>query len=321
MAFPTGPLLSGIGTGLSSLLGLGDNDKQEDIYNVDTTNWYKTLPYGFVFYSRAIGNKDEKTGKDVPITKGKIFYLPISPQNITVTTHFATNVVTTLYGVVEEHSPVRFYDMTISGTTGIAPKYVREKGNSKSSFLGTVASSFSPDSYQTSGRSAFDNALSIDLGAINTIVDSVNELAGYTTGISPSNSGYAAFHNFYRYLMLYKKDAAGVGKAGNVKKKVPHQLSFLNYKDGIKYDCAIQSFTLVRDTENPMLYKYSIKARCYNLRNVNGDPQGINQFEKLGLLGPNASLSGGDIFGTMGALATGGATAVSGIISTASSFF
>lgn len=314
MPIPLGPLASGIGTGLSAIadeFGLGSDDNLDSIYKVDTTNWYKTLPYGFVFYGRNIKTKAD-------IVKGKIFYLPISPQNITVTTQFATNVVTTLYGVVEEHSPVRYYDMTISGTTGIAPKYVREKGNSKSSFLGTIADAFDPQSFQTSGRSAFDNALSVDLGAVNQIVDTANEVLGYSTGIAPSNSGYAAFHNFYRYLLRYKKDAAGVG--GNTDPQtVPHSLSFLNYKDGIKYDCVPQSMTLVRDTENPMMYKYNIKMRCYNLRNVNGDPQGINQFEKLGLLGPNASLSGGDIFGTMDALVSNGATAASAIISTGSS--
>ncbi|CAM6003882.1 unnamed protein product [Sphagnum balticum] len=64
------------------------------------------------------------------------------------------NVIPTLYGTVEEHSDVRYYDIVIEGTTGMAPKFV------KPGFSGSVVS---PDdatdvtyaALQQSGRAAY----------------------------------------------------------------------------------------------------------------------------------------------------------------------
>ena len=44
-------------------------------------------------------------------------------SNLNITTHWATNVISTMYGTVEEHSEQRYYDIQISGTTGMAPRY------------------------------------------------------------------------------------------------------------------------------------------------------------------------------------------------------
>lgn len=317
-------ILNGAG-GLSATAGGGASDSIEDIYKVEVNNWYKTLPYGFVFHDRATSDT---------ILRSSTFYLPISPNNIQVTTQFATNVVTTLYGVVEEHSAVRYYDMTISGTTGIAPKYVGEKKEQQSndsvgSLTDQTGSSESAGSFMSTGRSAFDGNIIPDLGGffpevtnvISQVVDTVSELASSftggvpdSTGIEPSKTGYAAFHNFYRFLMKYKKDAAGVGKLGNQPRKSAHSLQFLNYKDKIKYDCVPQSFTLVRNADNPMLYNYSIKMRCYNLRNIEAEAPEVNQLDKLGLLGPNSTIEGNSLFSNLSSVASNTATLVSGFL-------
>ena len=75
------------------------------------TNWYRQRPYAFRFTNRnGVANT---------------FYLPIAPSNITINTHFATNVITTMYGTVEEHSEQRYYDITIAGTTAMMPRYYK----------------------------------------------------------------------------------------------------------------------------------------------------------------------------------------------------
>jgi len=199
-------------------------DKSDSFYKVTETNWYKTLPYGFAFFDRK-SKGDQKVG----YSGSTIFYLPISPSNINVTTHFATNVVTTLYGVVEEHSEVRYYDIVISGTTGMTPIFNKERNNnSKDSVKNNIGS---PDSVNTSkivnplGRTAFQNS-SIDLGGflpevtnvISQVKNSVSEIGDFLsngpknyTGVTPYQNGYMAFHNFYRFLLKYKLDTAGRG--------------------------------------------------------------------------------------------------------------
>lgn len=289
---------------------------KNDTYNVVSTNWYKSLPYGFSFFR--IGSKP---GSLASVT----VYLPIAPQNITTTTHFATNVITTLYGIVEEHSEVRYYDITISGTTGFAPRYTQPFG------AGGL-----PADQKSDGRAAFEKQ-GLDFGgflpevagianqALN-LADSILSPGGgeNKTGIKPDQSGYAAFHNLYRAFLSYKVDAAQVNQVsantsltGSIAAPEPdkptrsvHPIQFLNYKDGIQYDCVPLAFTLVRSAENPMLYNYNIKLRAFNLRNVHAKVSENNQLAKLGLKG----LEGLSTFAAMTSIAGNAATLIGGLL-------
>ena len=131
------------------------------------------------------------------------------------------------------------------------------------------------------------------------------------TGVSPFRSGYIAFHNFYRFLLKYKLDTAGHGTNGNLKRKAStHALQFLNYKDGVKYDCVPTDFTLTRSAESPMLYNYTIKMRCYNMRNVNAKPQEQDQLAKLGL----GEIKSQSVFSSLAGAAQSASTLVSGFL-------
>ena len=250
---PIGPSIQSLdgGSGGGAVVRNDTSGDKNDIYTVTPENWYKPLPYGFSFFDRSATRKSTS-----------IFYLPILPSNINVTTHFATNIVTTLFGVVEEHSEIRYYDIEIAGTTGIAPKYIEAKQQ------GVAA-----DKVTSDGRTIESNP-GIDLGGfLPEVTNTINQVknlasdignavsgggAAAGTGVNVNKTGYMAFHNFYRFLQQYKKDAAGISKLGNTKRN-HHPLQFLNYKDGIKYDCAIQTFTLTRSADNPMFYNYNIK--------------------------------------------------------------
>jgi hypothetical protein len=243
-------------------------------YETIASNWYKNKPYGFDFHDRS-SNGD--------VDKGVRIYLPISPENIQVVTHFATNVVTTLYGVIEEHSEVRYYDIVIRGTTGMVPQWVLPEDNT-------------PTVSEQQGRTSFEGG-SISLGgALPEVTNTISQLKNLGdnindalkggpdnhTGVNPSQSGYQAFHSLYKYFLKYKKDAAGIGTQGTDQRST-HPLQFLNYKDNIKYDCSPQSFTLTRSADNPMLYNYEISLRAYNLRNVDQIDNEADQLSKFGL--------------------------------------
>jgi hypothetical protein len=187
---------------------MADTSLADGPYTVEPNRWYKAYPYGFAF----------SDSKAMPgSAASEIFWLPIAPNNINVTTHFATNIVTTLYGIIEEHSEVRYYDITISGNTGIAPKNV----------LPTTATSVVKKDLQnlyppnpldptkpSTGRAFFkpQSGLIGSLGGFlpevtNTINAAANLVKSATTnadninetGISPTQSGYYAFHNFYKF--------------------------------------------------------------------------------------------------------------------------
>jgi len=295
----------------------------DQIYTVKPKRWYEAHPYAFQFISREYGGGTNPFKN----TKGRVtFNLPIAPRNLTVTTHFATNIITTLYGIVEEHSEVRYYDIVIAGTTGYAPEHynpVNHKipGKPKPS-LQKGGAEYS--TYRTNGRGSFDDGDSLlgglgdvldviglgasALGALGQIAEDVNNVISggnktSKTGIDLNKSGYQAFHNFYRFLLLYKKDAAGIRKGVGFKESKIHPLLFINYKDNVKYDCVPLNFNLVRDATDPMIYNYTLTLRAFNMRQTTG---GISsaafQANLLASVGLTPDTSTVDTFGdTMGA--------------------
>jgi hypothetical protein len=233
-----------------------------ETYQILVSNWYKAQPYGFKMSMR--------DGKNV------VMFLPISPSNLQISTNFATNIIPTLYGTVEEHSDVRYFDISIRGTTGIAPRHVDPQ----------IKEGLNPGDYykasRRSGRTGFSIAQSAKgagasgffsktLGTLNNALTKASELANGSPKPQPAlideNSGYVAFHNLYRVLLQYKKDAAGVSSS---QKRKGHPLTFFNYKDNNEYDVVVRNFTMERSADNPMLYNYSIQLRGYNLRTVGG---------------------------------------------------
>lgn len=311
--------------------GLGDDTAP---YSIEANNWYKSLPYGFSFFSR-----DEKAGDKAKST----VWLPIAPENVSIKTYFATNLVTTLYGVVEEHSEVRYYDITISGTTGYVPRFTApfEKGAAVSDVQSAGRDSFKDDSLLGSLSNTVGGFLpevTNTISQVNDTIQGFNEAVNgkqNPTGVVPTKSGYYAFHKLYQFFLKYKRDTAGQppgqkGKSltdalagavslpstGTAKRRNVHPIQFLNYKDNTKYDCVPMDFTLTRSANSPMLYNYSIKLRAYNLRDVsasnvkNSSDLLTNNLSKLGLDG----LEGQSAFASLSAVAGDAATLVSTII-------
>jgi hypothetical protein len=245
----------------------------ENIYKVRAENWYTAKPYGFKYDSQA-------------------FFLPISPNNLNVSTSFATNVVSTLYGTVEEHSEVRYFDISIQGTTGISPKYGKMTDVSGFDWYGRDGV-LSGSAASLKGRRSFElsRSLKFDTGGFfkktldltQKAYDTINDLVKRDkpqTGLYKDETGYLAFHNLYRFLLEYKKRAA------NGTLDASKRLVFFNYKDNVEYDVAIRGFSLTRSAEAPMLYNYTISMRGYNLRTIGTNlVQEVDELKRLGLDG------------------------------------
>lgn len=272
----------------------------DKIYKIDASHWYQLRPYGFVFEDR-FGAQSK-------------MWLPINPSNIQTTTQYATNIVTTLYGVIEEHSEIRYYDIIIQGTTGFAPRYPHPSGALATGDLKTPTAIAAADSFKKwskptayTGRNFFVyNPFSLGgfaqqtVNTLNQTLDNFKDLTGNSStpnvvGFDVERSGYVAFHNLYRLFHLYKEDTSGknIGKDSVAVSRKTHPLRFLNYKDNIKYDVVPRSFTLTRSAESPMLYNYSIILRAFNLRGIDDqdDAKDIygNRLQDLGLTGVNGS--------------------------------
>jgi len=206
-------------------------------------------------------------------------------------------MITTLYGTVEEHTNNRYFDISIEGTTGISPKFVEPAQVTS----GGIQSAF--QTLKEPGRASypltqpilggfFQNTVSQAINVLNQakkVVDAFSPKKTLETALYTDQTGYAAFHNLYRFLMQYKYDVAGVNSSTPISK---HPLTFFNYKDNNAYDVAIRSFTLRRTAENPMLYYYSITMRGYNIRKCDDklDSEDLSgRLRNLGLDGINSS--------------------------------
>ena len=237
------------------------------IYTIDDTkwhNWYRLMPYTFQYRT--------KDGFD------EFFHLPIAPSNLQITTHFATNIIPTMYGTIEEHSEQRYFDITISGTTGIAPKYFQSSSEidtdlpapGRRSF--EIVESLSQKTGGFAGRTA-----ELVQGTLNSAASLGQDLSiigspGETSGVNERASGYVAFHNFYRFLLKYKQEVSADDNNQSRKSSKTennHPLQFINNKDNNQYNVAIQTFQLTRSADDPMLYNYSIVMRGYRLTTAN----------------------------------------------------
>lgn len=251
------------------------HNNMDKIYAVEKLNWYSAKPYGFKMQTR------ERTSFTM--------FLPISPSNLTVSTQFATNLIPTLYGTVEEHSDVRYYDITIEGTTGMAPKFVEpgagDNANALYAMLKNEGRSKGPEASIGLGG-FFPKTLAALTKLQNKASDLITGGPSAKTGVYADNSGYVAFHNLYRFLLQYKKDAAlGAGR------RKDHPLTFFNYKDNNQYNVVVRGFSMRRSADNPMLYSYSIQLRGYKLSSISKkiDDDFAQRIKDLGLNGINSS--------------------------------
>lgn len=240
-------------------------------YTIKYENWFKTIPYALRIIS--LIEEDDGTLDELEDTP-KYFFFPVNPESISINTPFATVVTPTLGGIVQEHSGPVFYNITLSGTTGVIPALDHSTGVPRS------ASAELRPLVSDNGLIPSDALGGFGASTINTINNAVSAITGTSSKMVGTKqnrkSGYTAFHVLYKFLWLYH-----FAKSNGAKQ----QLRFMNYKDNNMYDCVVQNFTLSRDKSRPHLYQYTIQLKGWKLANAN---QGLSfsnpdQLSSLGL--------------------------------------
>jgi hypothetical protein len=120
-----------------------------DWWEIYPERWHQVFPYQFMIMQKAADTQDSAnkyygvsgaTGKAITETALAIYTLPIPPQSVNVRMVSASQVTPTIGGVVEETSANTFWDITLSGTTGIA---VGKKGDVAAQLAGTGSGGWS----------------------------------------------------------------------------------------------------------------------------------------------------------------------------------
>jgi hypothetical protein len=270
----------------------GKTSDSSNPYQIDPTLWYKALPYRFFL--------NTNSGPKYSVN------LPIAPSNLQINTRMATTVIPTLYGIIEDHSNVRFYDIMIQGTTGMAPQYTSMNQEGGLPIPSSGRDSFSSSSISLGGFLPEVTNMIKQAKKIYQEISTDGSQVDNQSGIGVYSTGYYAFHQLYQFFLKYKNECVNglannapqdsgiknqaIATIGNALSKAKggaktsaqaspkgapirasHPLQFINYKDNQMYDVVPVGFTLVRSADNPMLYNYSIKLVAFNLRSASAD--------------------------------------------------
>lgn len=241
-----------------------NNPRVSTPYQIKYENWYKTIPYALRIVDLNANGE---------LLNQMRFFFPVNPESININTPFAAVVTPTIGGVVQEHSGAVFYNITISGTTGVTPDLDHSTGvprnpeneTRNTASTGSVIPAGIAGGFGASTINAINSAVSAITGTSSKMVD----------GKRNRTSGYTAFHMLYKFIWLYH-----FAKSNGAKQ----QLRFINYKDNNQYDCVVTNFTLSRDKSQPHLYRYSIQLKAWKLNGADSIP-GFSTADRLKSLG------------------------------------
>lgn len=289
-----------------------DTESRGGFWSINPENWYKVFPYQFVVMQAAASDSGiPEVSTSTSPTEFSLYTLPIPPQALTVKMVPASQVTATMGGVVEETAANVFWDIVLAGTTGTA---VGKSGSldkrmnpSKSSWytpqdnvktatvfrdkisttgelsgilggLGTAAAKIGQQADRVVG--AIDNPSPAGIiGSISgSVQDALLPTPLYTaSAVSRKRNGYSEMLEMQRFLLVYSR----------MKGAFPNKyfLKFRMYKTGQEWMCSIRDFQVSQSVNNPMLYKYNIQLRCWNVGGIAKDKMNDAAYDRFGPTG------------------------------------
>jgi len=226
---------------------------------VDVKRWDKTYTYSF-----KLGSANPKTGKldgypsKMTGFKNTVIDLNLNPQSVSIQIPFASSVIATNRGVLEENNGVVFRNISISGTTGINPKRTT-RGE--------------PVQLQGVARTA-QQIFPAATSAVSALIKASNRVVGTKTPEVKEpefeQTGYVQFWRLHNFFIEY---------AEHKRSHKDSRLVFSCPKDNVAYVCTPVSFDIRRDASAPMLYRYSIVLKAWDLEDRASANEGLLQGE------------------------------------------
>jgi len=281
-----------------------DADSRGGWWSINPENWYKVFPYQFVIMEAAASDSGiPGVSTSTSPQEFSLYTLPIPPQALTVKMVPASQVTATMGGVVEETAANVFWDIVLAGTTGTA---VGKSGSLESRMnpgdgvrtatvfrdkisttgelsgimggLGSAAAKIGQQADRIVGAIENPSPAGIIGSMSGMIQDALLPTPLYTaSAVSRKRNGYTEMLEMQRFLLVYSK----------MKGAFPNKyfLKFRMYKTGQEWMCAIKDFQVSQNVSNPMLYKYNIQLRCWNVGGISKDKQNEAAYDRFGPTG------------------------------------
>lgn len=284
-------------------------------YKVSAKDWYQTYPYRF-----KIQHGDNVTYYSLPIPPEALAYQMIS----------ASQLIPTLGGVVEETSATVFWQITLSGTTGIAisRKYSEDKdeldlpasqeqnfrrvlkggilantfnkaANAYNAVAGVVGAGYSANGMLGLLEGLASTAQRFNTSAVKTQLASSG--AGQKVAdmlnidLSSFREGDAATNGYVEIHLLHNF----LNAYSHIKEKNPEntKLFFESHKDNMQWQVIVKAFNFQKNAAQPYLYRYSIALQGFDLKEVGAEGRvAVDRF------GPDGDLGGVNSFTLSGAM-------------------
>lgn len=280
-----------------------------NFYTVSAEDWYKTFPYRF---------------KIIIDEKPTYYSLPIPPEALSYQMVSASQLIPTLGGVVEETSKTVFWQIALSGTTGIgiSRSYTEEKdaldkpaggeGNFRTVLKGgLLANTFNKAVNATDAiKGAWGQGIEGAFGLLEGLASTAqryntsavrNAIPEESTGSRLANAvgldfsrfqtlkpnatnGYMEIHLLHAFLNSYS----------HLKENNPEnvKLYFESQKDNMQWQVIVKNFAFQKNANQPYLYKYNIVLQGFDLNPVGGEPRAaVDRFGADGDLGGVSSFT------------------------------
>lgn len=216
----------------------------------------ETLKYSWFQETYAPSTLDPKQGislypyKLIQMQDDKVystFTLPITPQQLDITTPFAITVTPTLNGLVEEHNSTRFRDITIAGTMGVMSGrgIAGQKPISGPLDIASKFSGISDTLYAVAGSIPYLQVRQFKSQNLESLDKGTN---------AAKNLGYIHLHSLRYFLEAYAEEK---------KKNAGLRLVFANYKDKQMYYVTPINFVVRRSADSPLEYRYQLQLRAW----------------------------------------------------------
>ena len=194
-----------------------------------------------------------------PLNNQWAFTLPITPQQLQITTPYAISVVPTLTGIVEEHSGVRFKMINCSGTMGVLP-YKNSIGENLTSSVGGF---FSGTIAGANNIVTQFNSLKRAVGGSDGGVDVTSIPGGY------AGTGYAQALLLDQFLEQYAEAKKNPDNSG-------WRLAFDIPKQNQTFIVTPVQFTWTQSIESPGEIKYSFQLKAWKRIDLASGAEEIN---------------------------------------------
>ena len=287
-----------------------------DYWKIRALDWYKVFPYQFVIIGPADLLDDDMSSDDAlayasgttPLDDQFYYTLPIPPQSMTTKLIPASQVTPTIGGVVEETSSNVFWIINLTGTTGTA--IGRTKDNRKAA-MGSdeMADKFRARKQTTGALAGTFSNISQTIGKLSSVINVLGQIPGFTpdgfetddvnpidavssiiqgvslppssvnsSGVGRKSNGFSEINEMHRFLHVYSR----------IKEANPstYFLKFRNNKMNQEWYCSLQDFSIQQSAVNPLLYKYNIQLKCWNISSIS-EADRAKSYDRFG---PNGDL-------------------------------